>query len=145
MVNSFTIKWGDLFFNVEGERVVKRAFFSKVPKFDFKENELSERLKRYFRGEEVDFECEFDLDLPSFTTKVLERVLEIPYGKVSTYGELAKDLKTSPRAIGRALGRNPIAVLIPCHRVVSKNCIGGYSWGVEIKRALLRLEGIDIS
>ncbi|MFN3384089.1 MAG: methylated-DNA--[protein]-cysteine S-methyltransferase [Archaeoglobaceae archaeon] len=124
---------------------MKRAFFSKVPKFDFKENELSERLRRYFRGEEVEFECEFDLKLSAFTTKVLERVLKIPYGKISTYGELAKELKSSPRAIGQALKKNPIAVLIPCHRVVSKNSIGGYSWGVDVKMALLRLEGIDIS
>ncbi|MEM4645454.1 MAG: MGMT family protein, partial [Archaeoglobaceae archaeon] len=121
---------------------VKRAFFSKNRVFGFKKCELSKRLEEYFMGEKVDFEFEFELNLPFFALKVLKRILKIPYGKTITYGELAKELGSSPRAVGQALKRNPIAVLIPCHRVVSKKGIGGYSWGVEIKRALLRLEGI---
>ncbi|MEM0203957.1 MAG: MGMT family protein [Archaeoglobaceae archaeon] len=143
-MEKFSIKWRDLYFNVEGEKVVKRAFFSKTPAFDFKENELSKRLERYFGGEKVSLESECELNLPSFTARVLKRVSKIPYGEVLTYGELAEELKSSPRAVGQALRKNPIAVIIPCHRVVSKNGIGGYSWGVEIKRALLRLEGIDV-
>jgi len=144
-MEKFSIKWQNLYFNVESEVVVKRAFFSKTPAFEFKENELSKRLERYFGGEKVSLECECELNLPPFTTKVLKRVLKIPYGEVLTYGELAKELKSSPRAVGQALRKNPIAVLIPCHRVISKDGIGGYSWGVEIKKALLRLEGVDVS
>ncbi|MEM2176947.1 MAG: methylated-DNA--[protein]-cysteine S-methyltransferase [Archaeoglobaceae archaeon] len=140
----FSIQWNELYFNVEGEEIVKRAFFSKSPAFEFKDCELAKQIERYFKGEKVEFECEFELNLPAFTKKVLERVLKIPYGKTITYGELAKDLKSSPRAIGQALKRNTIAVLIPCHRVVAKNSIGGYSWGIEIKKALLRLEGLKI-
>lgn len=144
MMEAFSIRWRDLYFNVEGIKVVKRAFFSKTPAFELKENELSEKLKKYFKGEKVSFECECEIDLPPFTTKVLRRVSEIPYGETVTYGELAEELKSSPRAVARALSRNKIAVIIPCHRVVSKNCIGGYSWGVEVKKALLRLEGVDV-
>lgn len=140
----FSIFWNGLYFNVEASGKVKRAFFSREPVFGSDRNELSEMLERYFRGEKVVFDCEFELDLPEFTTKVLERVVEIPYGETMTYGELAEELKTSPRAVGQALKRNPIAVIIPCHRVVAKNGVGGYSAGVEIKKALLRLEGVKL-
>jgi len=68
--------------------------------------------------------------------------MKIPYGEIRTYKEIAEKLETSPRAVGRALAKNPIAVLIPCHRVVGKNSLGGYSWGIELKRALLKLERI---
>lgn len=140
----FSLRWNELYLNVEGKEIIRRAFFSNFPAFEFKDCDLAKQLKRYFKGEKVEFECEFELNLPAFTKKVLGRVLKIPYGETITYGELAKDLKSSPRAIGQALKRNPIAVLIPCHRVVAKNSIGGYSWGVEIKKALLRLEGLQI-
>mgnify|MGYP001772555009 CR=1 FL=1 len=142
-MEGFSVRWRDLYFNVEGEEVVRRAFFSRNPVFDFKENELSERLRRYFRGEKVSFECKLELDFPAFTKRVLKRVLEIPYGETLTYGEIAKELKSSARAVARALSMNKIAVIIPCHRVVSKNGLGGYSWGVEVKKALLRLEGVN--
>lgn len=142
--DGFTLRWRDIYFNVEGREVVKRAFFSDFPVFGFEANELSEKLGKYFEGEKVSFECKFQLNLPLFTKKVLEKVLEIPYGKITTYGEIAEKLESHPRAVGQALKRNPIAVLIPCHRVVAKNGMGGYSWGVEIKKALLRLERIDL-
>lgn len=141
-MNGFSVRWGNVYFNVEGEKIVRRTFFSKNPAFGFKDCELSKSLEEYFMGRKVSFEFEFKLDLPGFTVSVLERVLKIPYGETMTYGELAKELESSPRAVGQALKRNPIAILIPCHRVVSKNGVGGYSWGVEIKKALLRLEGI---
>lgn len=140
----FSIKWQDLYFNVEGDERIRRAYFSEQPAFPFKDCKLSRELESYFNGERVEFECEFELSLSEFTKKVLERVLEIPYGETLTYLELAKKLNTSPRAVGQALRRNPIALLIPCHRVVAKNGIGGYSWGVEIKKDLLRLEGFKL-
>jgi len=102
------------------------------------------KIERYFRGEKICFDLEFELRVSNFTRKVLEEVSNIPYGETRTYAEIAKKLKTSPRAVGRALSRNPVAVLIPCHRVVAKNGLGGYTWGLELKKALLRLEGIDV-
>ena len=68
---------------------------------------------------------------------------KIPYGKTTTYGQIAAALNTSARAVGMACGSNPIPVIMPCHRVLAANGIGGYSGngGIETKVALLRLEG----
>ncbi|MCS7119092.1 MAG: methylated-DNA--[protein]-cysteine S-methyltransferase [Archaeoglobaceae archaeon] len=140
----FSIHWEGLYFNVEGDKKIRKAFFSKEPFFSYKTSALTEKIEKYFKGEKVNFKLKFDLELPRFTKKVLEKVLEIPYGKTRNYGEIAEELQTSPRAIGQALAKNPIVVLIPCHRVISKSGIGGYSYGVRIKKALLRLEGVDI-
>ena len=81
-----------------------------------------------------------------FRKAVWEALLEIPYGAVITYGELAQQLQysgiyTSPRAVGGAVGHNPISILIPCHRVLGADgSLTGYAGGVEIKRFLLELE-----
>lgn len=139
-----SIRWKDVFFNVEGEEKIRRAFFSKEPAFGYKKCELGEKIERYFKGEKICFDLEFELRVSNFTRKVLEEVSNIPHGETRTYAEIAKKLETSPRAVGRALSRNPVAVLIPCHRVVAKNGLGGYTWGLELKKALLRLEGIDV-
>ena len=81
----------------------------------------------------------------AFQQAVWNRLLEIPYGQTITYGELAASLGTSPRAAGNAVGRNPISILIPCHRVVAANgSLGGYSLGIDVKRKLLALEGVRI-
>jgi len=140
----FSIFWNGIYFNVIAEDRVKRAFFSKNPAFGFERCALSKKIERYFMGEKVEFDCDFELNLPEFTVKVLERVAEIPYGEIKTYGRLAEELDTSPRTIGQALRKNPVLVLIPCHRIVAEYGIGGYSAGVDIKRALLRLEGVKL-
>ena len=90
----------------------------------------------------------FDLPLEPPGTKFQQRVWsmmeQIPYGKTITYGEIAKALGSSARAVGMACGANPIPVIIPCHRVVAANDMGGYSGdgGVKTKRALLHLERV---
>ncbi len=66
----------------------------------------------------------------------------ITFGRVITYGEIAKRFNTSPRFIGYCMKINPFPVIIPCHRVLSRNGLGGYSVGLEVKRELLRHEGI---
>lgn len=87
----------------------------------------------------------------NFRREVWKRLLEIPYGKTTTYGALAKELKAvgipaSPQAVGGAVGHNPISILIPCHRVVgSSGSLTGYAGGVEKKRFLLELEGAGLS
>ncbi|MBF0370028.1 MAG: methylated-DNA--[protein]-cysteine S-methyltransferase [Magnetococcales bacterium] len=79
-----------------------------------------------------------------FQKRVWEKLLTIPTGKTTTYGDLAQELKSAPRAVGQAVARNPLPIFIPCHRVVGagKN-FGGFSGGegIETKRALLTLEG----
>ena len=79
--------------------------------------------------------------------KIYKKLLEVPEGKITTYGELAKavGLKNGQRAIGRIMNKNPFPVIIPCHRVVkSDGKIGGYAYGENIKTNMLNNEGISI-
>lgn len=79
----------------------------------------------------------------SFRQAVWKRLLEIPYGQTRAYGALAAELNSSPRAVGSAVGRNPISILIPCHRVLGADGgLTGYAGGVDKKRFLLKLEGV---
>jgi len=79
--------------------------------------------------------------------KVYKKLLQVPKGKITTYGELAKavGLQNGQRAIGRMMNKNPYPVIIPCHRVVSSNgTIGGYAFGQDVKTNMLTKEGIKI-
>ena len=77
-----------------------------------------------------------------FRQRVWAALLAIPFGETVTYGELARLLGTSPRAVGNAVGHNPVSILIPCHRVLGADgSLTGYAGGPERKRALLELEG----
>ena len=86
------------------------------------------------------------LDVTPFQLRVLDQLQQIPYGETRSYGDIAKILKTSPRAVGNACRNNPLPIIIPCHRVVAANGIGGYDGAtqgetLDIKYYLLRLEG----
>lgn len=89
----------------------------------------------------------FDLPLApqgtAFQRAVWQQMQAIPYGDTRTYGELARWLRSAPRAVGRACGRNPIPIIVPCHRVVASDGLGGYSGdgGTDTKQWLLELEG----
>lgn len=79
-----------------------------------------------------------------FQIEVWRALLEIPFGKTSTYSDIAKAINNphALRAVGTAIGRNPVAILVPCHRVLrSDGGIGGYYWGIEKKKILLEWEG----
>ncbi len=81
-----------------------------------------------------------------FVNKVLRIVKKIPKGRVTTYKEIARILNTSPRAVGQALKKNKELIIIPCHRVVKSDwSIGGYVLGVNVKKELLKKEGININ
>ena len=99
-------------------------------------------LSQYFSGSIPDFLPPIVLKGSEFQKRVWTLLLEIPYGKTVTYGELAKKLGCkSAQAIGGAVGRNPISILIPCHRVVGADgSLTGYAGGVEKKEFLLDLE-----
>ncbi len=109
----------------------------------------TERVRReldeYFDGRRRRFTVPVDLSLVhGFGRRVLERTARIPFGSVSTYREVAEGAGSprGSRAAGNALGRNPVPIVVPCHRVVhSDGGLGGYTGGVERKIALLRLEG----
>ncbi|MEA2584044.1 MAG: methylated-DNA-[protein]-cysteine S-methyltransferase, partial [Thermomicrobiales bacterium] len=80
-----------------------------------------------------------------FTRSVLTATAEVPYGRLSTYRDIAQQVgrPSATRAVGNALGRNPIPVIVPCHRIVRSDAsLGGYTGGLEIKERLLSLEGV---
>jgi len=102
------------------------------------------QLTEYFTGTRRRFDVEVDLHGTDFQRRVWEEVRLIPYGHTVTYGEIARRLGDpgTVRAVGRATGANPAPIVIPCHRVVgSDGSLVGYGGGVNIKAALLRLEG----
>lgn len=101
-------------------------------------------LARYFAGQAPD---PWALSLrpagTAFQRRVWEALRRIPYGAMRSYGDLARELGTSPRAVGAAAGRNPISILIPCHRLMGADGnLTGYAGGLAVKEALLRLEGV---
>lgn len=75
-----------------------------------------------------------------FRKRVQEALLKIPFGEVCTYGEIARQLDTAPRAVGQALGANQLPILIPCHRVIAADGPGGFAFGDRWKRRLLEFE-----
>lgn len=100
-------------------------------------------LVAYFAGELTTFTVPLAPKGSAFQLAFYAALCAIPYGETRTYGDLAKELDVSAQAIGQACGANPIAILIPCHRVLAADGLGGFSGagGVEAKVALLRLEG----
>jgi len=97
-------------------------------------------LRGYFHGKPLPLPQLAPATTP-FQNKLRKALLDIPFGKVMTYGELAKKLGTSPRALGQALVANPLPILIPCHRIVAANGLGGFGGGETWKRKLLTWEG----
>jgi len=104
-------------------------------------------LEEYFGGKRTSFTVPVDLSLvrSSFQRKVLRRLLALPFGRVTSYGELAErsGFPGAARAVGTTMASNPLAVVIPCHRVVaSSGGLGGYSAGLSRKKKLLAHEGV---
>ncbi len=102
-----------------------------------------EELIEYFSGKRKSFDLEINIIAPDFYRLVYEEVKKIPYGQTTTYGEIAKRIgkRNASRAVGRALNRNPLPILIPCHRVVGKGGrLTGFFAGLAVKRQLLELE-----
>ena len=99
-------------------------------------------LERYFNGEPIDFSYHVEIShLSPFVQKVLEETRKIRYGETMTYSELAEKIGSRAiRAVGRALGKNPVPIIIPCHRVVAKNGIGGDASGTDVKTRFLEHE-----
>jgi len=96
-------------------------------------------LRAYFRGKVLPLP-EIASPKTSFQKRLRKALLNIPVGKTCSYGELAIHLGTAPQAVGQALGANPVPILIPCHRIVAANSLGGFAYGDEWKRKLLAWE-----
>ena len=110
-------------------------------------NSVKNKIENYLADKTRILKVDMTLNVTPFQKKVLEQLQKIPYGETRTYGEIAKTLKTSPRAVGNACRNNPVPIVIPCHRVVSATGIGGYDGArsgslLDIKRKLLQKEGV---
>jgi methylated-DNA-[protein]-cysteine S-methyltransferase len=105
--------------------------------------EAARQLDAYFAGELKDFELPLRPAGSPFERQVWAQMQAIPFGETRSYGDLAAALGSAPRAVGGACGKNPIPIVIPCHRVLAKGGMGGYSGagGLKTKRTLLALEG----
>jgi methylated-DNA-[protein]-cysteine S-methyltransferase len=105
--------------------------------------EARRQFTEYFAGERTTFDLPLRPHGAPFQLRVWDALLRIPYGETVSYGELARELghPTAARAVGAANGRNPLAIVVPCHRVIGSNgTLTGYAGGLECKRALLDLE-----
>ena len=105
---------------------------------------FKQQLEEYFNGTRKFLDFPVSIEGTRFQKRVWEIVRRIPYGSTMTYGEIAKILSTSPRAVGMALSRNPLPIYIPCHRVVASKGIGGFSEGITWKKFLLKVEGVTL-
>lgn len=102
-------------------------------------NELSE----YFAGNRTTFSVELDIEGTPFQKRVWQQLQKIPYGKTVSYRDIASRIKSEKafRAVGTANGKNPLCIVIPCHRVIAADgSLGGYSAGLDLKVKLLKLE-----
>lgn len=105
--------------------------------------EVRRQLSEYFAGERKDFDLPLALSGTEFQISVLEALQDIPYGETTSYGVIAKRIgrPKAVRAVGAANGRNPIPIIVPCHRVIgSSGDLTGFGGGLDTKEALLRLE-----
>ena len=105
--------------------------------------EVYRQLQEYFAGKRTVFTVPYALNGTSFQQAVWTQIAKIPYGQTVTYKDIAQaiDKPRAFQATGRAIGANPLAILIPCHRVVGSNGeLTGYAFGLEMKKALLNLE-----
>jgi len=160
--NTFTVVWKEIGSDLRVERIFlsgpKRKSEVKAlesfKKIKLKSSSLitllSENIQLFFKGEQVDFDLGlFDFDQCfEIQKKVLLAEYKIPRGWVSTYKRIAHhlDMPNSARVVGNALARNPFPIIIPCHRAIKTNGeLGGFQGGLDMKRALLELEGIKIS
>lgn len=100
-------------------------------------------LLKHMRGKDLDSSLPLDIRATAFQRRVWEYLQSIPFGNTESYSQVAKGIgqPTAVRAVARACATNPVAVAIPCHRVVSKDgSMGGYRWGIERKKTLLAME-----
>jgi methylated-DNA-[protein]-cysteine S-methyltransferase len=135
-------------FDPEPEReldALARAFGARVLRAPRPVEGVRRELDEYFEGARREFDLRIDLTrLPDFQRGVLEELAHVPYGHVDTYGGLARRVgkPRAARAVGGALNRNPVPIVVPCHRIVgASGSLTGYGGGLERKQALLGLEG----
>ena len=107
-----------------------------------------QQLREYIEGCRKSFDLPIDFSgATAFQRRIFERLMHIPYGRIVSYGDIADELGDpgAARAVGQAVGANPLPIVVPCHRVVrSDGKLGGYSGGLTRKVTLLGIEGVDV-
>jgi len=109
-------------------------------------NQCLEELQEYFEDKRTIFTVPLDLDAPPFYKKVLQEVGKVPFGSTASYLEIASRVGSpkAVRAVGSANARNPIPIIIPCHRIIrSDGGLGGYAGGLDLKMDLLKHEDCE--
>jgi methylated-DNA-[protein]-cysteine S-methyltransferase len=110
-------------------------------------DDIRRELDEYFDGTRTTFDLPIDLRVAPFHAEVLRELALVPYGRTDTYGALAARVgrPRAARAVGTAMNRNPIPIVLPCHRIVGANgSLTGYAGGLDVKRRLLELEGATL-
>lgn len=155
-IKTYNSKVGKLYIAIENNAVLAISFFQfkddylkklkNASSIEINGNNidsLMDQLSKYFSGKNIKFSVKMALHGTDFQKKVWLACAEIPYGESRSYGDLAKTIKKPKafRAVGTALGANPISIIIPCHRVLRTNGdLGGYAGGLDIKKQLLDIE-----
>jgi methylated-DNA-[protein]-cysteine S-methyltransferase len=131
---------------VQGQRHMPDSAHWPVARDNAILQRAEEEFRRYFAGEPVAFDLPLDLDSgTAFQQAVWRALLQIPRGATTSYGAISARLgkPSATRAVGGAVGRNPLSIIVPCHRVLGADgTLTGYAGGLERKVALLRLEGV---
>ena len=149
MRDIYKSKIGNILIESDGENIIKCEFTDFF--VEQGNDEIIEQCKRYlddyFSGKITGKFDDILIDKSDYATKILKLVCEIPHGTTATYTDIKEkyekiyNLKTSARAVGRAVGSNDLMILVPCHRVIGKNyTLTGYKFGIEKKKYLLDLE-----
>lgn len=127
-------------------RELKRRFPVQLIKGPKKNRNVINQLKKYLEGKLQRFDCKLDYEGTPFQKKVWKALTQIPYGETRSYKEIARAIghPNAFRAVGRANSKNPIPLIIPCHRVIkSKGGLGGFGHGIKVKKRLLEFEKRD--
>ena len=125
---------------------VKQVVTAKNPSAQTILIKTQKQLEQYFAGKRTSFDVALDLVGTEFQVQAWRALCRIPYGKTISYGQQAANIKKPKafRAVGSANGKNPIPIIVPCHRVVAGDgSLGGYSLGLKMKKQLLALEGVS--
>jgi methylated-DNA-[protein]-cysteine S-methyltransferase len=133
-------------YTLEGQdELVARTFGARVLRTPL--DDVRRELDEYFEGRRQAFDLPLDLRVAPFQEEVLRELARVPYGRIDTYGHLAALVgrPKAARAIGTIMNRNPIPIVLPCHRIIGANgSLTGYGGGLAAKRLLLELEGATL-